>query len=198
MTRLGIEPRSPGPLVNILLTRPMSCSNIVGPYSLFCAAVRKDSVSLFGFPFLGHIQVFPPEISSVCHLKYSSNHFSYNFCFEVIVVLLIFVLFLLGVIRPFLLFYIVVLEFLYWYIKAIVNVGASSLCPSFLDTYHHGVVPPARISLTLSHHFSLSFIASGWSSGLHSVSSRSCCMYVRAGRPAFARPYVGVHRSTSL
>ena len=23
-------------------------------------------------------------------------------------------------------------------------------------------------------------------------------MYVRAGRPAFARPYVGVHRSTSL
>ena len=24
------------------------------------------------------------------------------------------------------------------------------------------------------------------------------CMYVRAGRPAFARPYVGVHRSTSL
>ena len=41
MTRLGIEPRSPGPLVNILLTRPMSCSNIVGPYSLFCAAVRK-------------------------------------------------------------------------------------------------------------------------------------------------------------
>ena len=25
-----------------------------------------------------------------------------------------------------------------------------------------------------------------------------CCMYVRAGRPAFARPYVEVHRSTSL
>ena len=24
------------------------------------------------------------------------------------------------------------------------------------------------------------------------------CMYVRAGRPAFAQPYVGVHRSTSL
>ena len=56
----------------------------------------------------------------------------------------------------------------------------------------------ARISLTLSRHFSLSFIASGRSSGLHPVSSHSCCMYVRAGRPAFARPYVGVHRSTSL
>ena len=34
--------------------------------------------------------------------------------------------------------------------------------------------------------------------GLHSVSSHSCWMYVRAGRPAFARPYVGVNKSTSL
>ena len=49
------------------------------------------------------------------------------------------------------------------------------------------------ISLTLSRHFSLSFIASGRSSRLHPVSSHSCCMYVRAGRPAF-----GVHRCTSL
>ena len=64
--------------------------------------------------------------------------------------------------------------------------------------HHHHVVPPARISLTLSRHFSLSFIASGRSSWLHPVSSQSCCMYVRAGRPVFARPYVGVHRSTSL
>ena len=64
--------------------------------------------------------------------------------------------------------------------------------------YHHHVVPLARISLTLSRHFSQSFIASGRSSGLHPVSSHSCCMYVRAGRPAFAWPYVGVHSSTSL
>ena len=63
---------------------------------------------------------------------------------------------------------------------------------------HHHVVPLARISLTLSRHFSLSFIASGRSSGLHPVSSHSCCMYVRAGLPAFAWPYAGVHRSTSL
>ena len=40
----------------------------------------------------------------------------------------------------------------------------------------------------------LSFIASGRSSGLHPISSHSSCMYVLAGRPAFARPYVGVHR----
>ena len=64
--------------------------------------------------------------------------------------------------------------------------------------HHHHVVPPARIFLALSRHLSLSFIASGRSSVLHPVSSHSCCMYVRAGRPAFARLYVGVHRSTSL
>ena len=69
----------------------------------------------------------------------------------------------------------------------------------FLSLYtHHHVVPQARISLTLSNHFSLSFIACGRSSGPYPVSSHSCWMYVRAGRPAFARPYVGVHRSTSL
>ena len=51
---------------------------------------------------------------------------------------------------------------------------------------------------SLSRHFSLSFIASGRSSGLQPISLQSCCMYVRAGRPAFERPYVGVHWSTSL
>ena len=64
--------------------------------------------------------------------------------------------------------------------------------------HHHHVVLPARISLTLSRHFSRSLIASDRSSGLHPVSSHSCCMYVRAGRPAFARPYVGVHSCISL
>ena len=63
---------------------------------------------------------------------------------------------------------------------------------------HHHVTLVARISLTLSRHSSLSFIAPGRSSGQHPVSSHSCWMYVRAGRPAFARPRVGVHKSTSL
>ena len=63
--------------------------------------------------------------------------------------------------------------------------------------HHHYIEPPALISLTLSCYFSLMFIASGRSSGLHPVSPQSGCMYVRAGHPAFARPYVGVH-STSL
>ena len=63
--------------------------------------------------------------------------------------------------------------------------------------FHH-IVLAARISLTLSRHSSLSFIALGRSSGQHPVSSHSCWMYVRAGRPAFARPCVGIHKSTSL
>ena len=64
--------------------------------------------------------------------------------------------------------------------------------------HHYHVVLLSRISLTLSRHFSLSFIAPGRSSGLHPAPSHSCCMYVRAGRPAFSRLYVGIHRSTSL
>ena len=65
--------------------------------------------------------------------------------------------------------------------------------------HHHHVVPLARISLALSRHFSLSFIASGRSSVIwYEVSSYSCCMYVRAGCPAFDWPYTGVHRSTSF
>ena len=57
-------------------------------------------------------------------------------------------------------------------------------------------MPLARISLTLSRHISLSFIASSRSSGLHPVSSHSCCMYVRAGRPVLAHYMwgsIGVH-----
>ena len=57
--------------------------------------------------------------------------------------------------------------------------------------HHHHVALVARISLVLSRHTSLSFIALGRSSGQHPVSSHSCWMYVLAGRPAFARPCVG-------
>ena len=64
--------------------------------------------------------------------------------------------------------------------------------------HHHHVVLVARISLTLSRHSSLSFIALGRSSGQHPVSPHSCWMYVRTGRPAFARPCVEIHKSTSL
>ena len=45
----------------------------------------------------------------------------------------------------------------------------------------------ARISLTLSHHPSLSSIASGRSSRQHPVSVQSCCRLVLADRPTLAR-----------
>ena len=77
-----------------------------------------------------------------------------------------------------------------------INSTSGKLAP--IDFSHHHIALVARISLTLSRHSSLSFIALGWSSGQHPVSSHSCWMYVRAGRPAFARPCVGVHKSTSL
>ena len=63
--------------------------------------------------------------------------------------------------------------------------------------HHHHDMLVARISLTLSRHFYQSFIASGRSSGQHPVSSHRCWMYVRAGRPAFAQPCVGVHEFVS-
>ena len=75
------------------------------------------------------------------------------------------------------------LVYIYIYIDMCIYISSSSSC---------------RVASTdaLSRHFSLLFVASS-SSGLHPVSSHSCCMYVLAGRPAFARPYVWVHRSKS-
>ena len=73
------------------------------------------------------------------------------------------------------------------------------MCTYVHIIYHHHDVRLARISQTISLHVSLSFITFGRSSGLHPVShTHSCCMNVRAGRPAFDWPYAGVHRSTSL
>ena len=63
---------------------------------------------------------------------------------------------------------------------------------------HHHVTHSAWTFLILSRHTSLLSIASHRSPRLHLVSAQSCCMKVRAGRSAFARPCEGVHRSTSL
>ena len=83
-----------------------------------------------------------------------------------------------------------------WYTNESPNIGPKTR--SYNHQNHHHLALVARISLTLSRHSSLSFIARGRSSGQHPVSSHSCWMYVRAGRPAFARPCVGIHKSTSL
>ena len=47
--------------------------------------------------------------------------------------------------------------------------------------HHHHVVPPARISLTISRHFSLSFIASGRSSMNDREKWREMVRDIRAG-----------------
>ena len=82
--------------------------------------------------------------------------------------------------------YIYICIYIYIYIYIIIIIIVTMLC------YLHGY---PWSSLT---NFSLSFIVSGRSSGLHPVSSHSCCMYVQPGHPAFAWPYAGVHRSISL
>ena len=61
---------------------------------LFCAAIRRDSVSLSSFSFRSYVQVFSCEISYVCRLKYPYSCFSSYFGFLVFIVVL-FVLMLL-------------------------------------------------------------------------------------------------------
>ena len=63
----------------------------------------------------------------------------------------------------------------------------------FLSIYHHHhhIALVARISLTLSRHSSLSFIALGRSSGQHPVSSHSCWMYVRGWSSCFCAAMCG-------
>ena len=86
----------------------------------------------------------------------------------------------------------------YTHIKAHTHTHTHTHVYIYIIISHHHIVLAARISLTLSRHSSLSFIALGRSSGQQPVSSHSCWMYVRASRPAFARPCVGIHKSTSL
>ena len=97
--------------------------------ALFCAAIRRDSVSLLRFLFLCHVQVFSCEISLVCRLKYPYSCFSSHFYFLVIIIELIialFVLYLVAAIILSLLFFYVVFESLCRYIDTSFNTGESS------------------------------------------------------------------------
>ena len=76
--------------VLIPLQRSSQCILLLHP--TVQAVIRKDSASLFKFPFLSHIQVFSCEILSVCRWKYLYSCFSSHFCSLVIVILLIFTL----------------------------------------------------------------------------------------------------------
>ena len=56
---------------------------------LFCAVIRRDSVSLLRFPFFSYIQVFLCEMLLICSLKCLYSHLSSHFGFLVIFVMLI-------------------------------------------------------------------------------------------------------------
>ena len=67
-----------------------------------------------------------------------------------------------------------------------------------MNHHHHHVAHVAWISMTISRQPSLSFIVPGSSSAEQRASSHSWSMYVLAGRPTPACPYVGFHRRSSL
>ena len=90
--------------VHRLICCVLSILTLIWPVltSLFCAAIRKDSVSLLRFPFLCHVHVFSCKMTLVSHLKRPWDCFTSHFCFLVIVVPLVpvsLVLFLVAVIR---------------------------------------------------------------------------------------------------
>ena len=71
--------------------------------ALFCAAIRRGSVSLLKFPFLSHVQVLSCEMLFISRLKRPWSCFPSHFCFLVVVILLyivLSVLFLMAVISP--------------------------------------------------------------------------------------------------
>ena len=59
---------------------------------LFCAAIRRDSVTPLKFPFLSHVQVLSCEMLLISRLKRPWSYFSSHFCFPVIIILLSIVL----------------------------------------------------------------------------------------------------------
>ena len=60
--------------------------------ALFCAAIRRDSVSLLKFLFLSHVHVLSSEMLFISHLKRPWSCFPSHFCFLVFVILLSIVL----------------------------------------------------------------------------------------------------------
>ena len=59
--------------------------------ALFCAAIRRDSVSLLKFIFHSHVQVFLCKITPVVAWN-TQTFFSSHFCFLVMVVLLVLII----------------------------------------------------------------------------------------------------------
>ena len=119
---------------------------------LFCAAIRRDSVSLLRFPFHSSVQVFLCEISLVCLLKYSYGCFSAYFCFLVVLFALIQPLMLLATVISFRLLYLMLSSSSYIDASILSSMLVSPPPPpSFLDTYslcHLSNVKPCASSST--------------------------------------------------
>ena len=99
---------------------------------LFCAAIRKDSISLLKISFLRHVQIF----SSVCRLKYPYSCLSSDFCF-LVVVLSIFMLLVLFLVTVISLSWLIFMLSSSHRINALTlsSMQANPLPPSFLDTH---------------------------------------------------------------
>ena len=105
--------------------------------ALFCAAIRRDSVSLLKFPFLSHVQVLSCQMLFISRLKRPWSCFSSYFCFLVFVILLsvmLSVLFLVAVISPPSCFF-MQSSSRCMDASTLSSMLASPLPPSFRDTY---------------------------------------------------------------
>ena len=83
----------------------------------FCAAIRRDSISLLRFPFLNHVKLFSCEISLVFRSKCPCSCFSSHFCFLVLFCFL---------------FFLFVFVFLFLFFLCLCSLQLVFLCP-FLD-----------------------------------------------------------------
>ena len=97
--------------------------------ALFCAAIRSDSISLWRFPFLSHVQVFSCEMSLINRLKHSQSCFFFPFLFFSYcrsVGLRVVSIVSGGCNQSSFAFFYVVFESLYRCINAVFNAGKSS------------------------------------------------------------------------
>ena len=103
--------------------------------TLFCVAIRRDSVFPIRFPICSHVQVFSCEFSLVFRLKYPYFCFPSYSCFQADVVQLILVVFVLFLVNEISLSLFCFLYSLRNVVSALSSVLISPLTLFFLDTY---------------------------------------------------------------
>ena len=119
--------------------------------SLFCAAIRRDSVSFLSFSFSNNVRFFSFEISPTWRLK-NPHSFSSYFCFLQIIVLSVLILSVLSLLT--------VNSLLCWRINAVFNSGESSSSFSLGTSYLSDVGPGASTWTFLSYNFAWTLTSS--------------------------------------